>query len=175
MSDAIRDALKKYGVFSARQVATPPEESNLGELLVWTAERVAALGYFKIVSVVDNDYAHAKYPHAIVVPQDVSSEMITNRSDDVTYPVHVVMRILDQNPFRGVNQIAGLNVAVMKELKRTPNVENVELPERNSSFKTVIVKSAPILPSGRVAGEYQSTVRVEYTVEEPRLREKIYE
>lgn len=171
MDANIRAELERHGAFSRSTVVPCDEQNNLGELVIWTAERVAQTGYFKQVAVVDNDYVGAKYPHAIVVPQDTSAEQYSNVRDAVTYPVHVVMRVLDSNPFRGVNSIAALCVAIMKILRRTPNVENLVLPAKDCVLSNTLVLSSPILPSMRVNNEYQGTVRVQYTVLEPRVDE----
>lgn len=174
MNAAIRQALEKYGAFSVKDPVAVDENSNFGELLVWTAVRVAASQYFKQVGVVDVEYTHAKYPHAVVVPQDVAAERFTNRSDMITYPVHVIIRVLDSNPFRGVRAVAALNTAIMKMLRRTPDVEPLSLPDRDSVLHDIKVMSAPVLPSGRENNEYESTIRVEYMIKEPRLNEDKY-
>ena len=167
MNSKIRAELEKRGAYTIAQVVPSDEDSNYGELLLWIAERVADTKLFKQVAVVDNGYRAFKYPHAIIIPQDVSMNIVTNRSNETTYPIHVTARVLDSNPFRAIRSLASINVRLMQLLLRKPTVEKLDLPQRGSILHDIKVLSAPILPSGRGADEYETTVRVECIVREP--------
>lgn len=175
MNDKIRAALEKHGAYTIAQVVPSDEDSNFSELLLWVSERIADTKLFKQVAVVDNGYRMLKYPHAIIIPQDVSMAIVTNRSNEANYPIHVTARVLDSNPFRAIRSLTSINCRLMKLLIRKPTVEKLDLPERGSILQDVKVLSAPILPSGRGNDEYETTVRVECIIREPYHSEDVYD
>ncbi len=175
MREEIRRALVKYGAYTTKNVVSTDEDSNFGELLLWTSERAANTSIFKQTAVVDNGYKGYKYPHAIIIPQDVNMSIVTNVSNQSTYPVHVTARVLDANPFRAIRSLASINVTLMKLFIIKPTVEHLTLPERGSTLYDIKVLSAPILPSGRGNDEYETTVRIEYIVREPWNPARVYD
>lgn len=175
MSD-ISDQLERQGFFAlaTEKVVTPDEESNSWELLEWTSERVAASNLFRYVGLGDSDDNMKQHPHAIIVPGEAEPVEVTNRSDDVTYSIFIIIRTIGAKMI-AVKRAMAVRDRIMRIMRRKPTIEPLRMIERGATLKDVHVKAAPIDYSRRADNEWETAVNVEFIINEPRHEEDKFE